>query len=424
MTRQLAGLIVFCVSAPAIAGGPLLLEGPNGNVPATYQDPNIEFNIETGDLGTFPNPAADLLVMDALALWNNITTSTINLSQGADVAANIDDTNFTSYIPDPLNATIHNDDDGLNPIVYDDDGRIIDAFFGVGQGTGPDASVVGFAASSIIIGTRYFTEGFAVVNGNLPPGISADVLKLILAHEIGHYMGLDHTQTDIDNSERFDQGCTPGTDYPLMYPYACRNSLDTHPDDDTALSMLYPQAGYFASQGQLTGRFLTTSGAPVRGANLWVEKQPGGEIFSIVSDYLTQCTGFFALMLPPGDYVLHANSINREFFSGSSVGPYANSPTDLSFQAPASIIGADQVFTADGAVPVFIRMEAGKSVDVEFASDGTGTMTPADSQLDLALIYNSADACSVSSGGDGGGGSPSLPMLAALLLIPALRKRG
>ena len=428
MLKRLSGIIACLASASAIAGGPLLLEGPNGNVPATYQDANIVFNIETGDLGTFPNPAADLLVMEALSLWNTVTTSTITLNKGADVVdsggtgVDIDETNFTLYIPNPFNTTIHNDDDGLNPIVYDDDGRIIDAFFGIGQGSGPDASVVGFAASSIIIGTRYFTEGFAVINGNLPPGIDVNTLKLIVAHEIGHYMGLDHTQADIANSERFNDGCTDGVNYPLMYPYACRSSLDTHPDDDAALSTLYPQADYYASQGQLTGRFVTTDGAAIRGANLWVENQLTGEVFSIVSDYLTQCTGFFSLMLPPGNYVLHANSINREFFGGSSVGPYAETPLDVSFQAPASTLGADLVFTADAAVPAFISLAAGKSVDVEFRSDGSGTITPADTQLDLEQVYNSADVCPAPSGG-GGGGSPGLLLLGALLLIPSLRSR-
>lgn len=427
MQRQLAGLIAFCVSAPVIAGGPLLLEGPNGNVPAKYQDPNIVLNIEIGDLGPIPNPAADLLVMDALSIWNNITTSTISLTQGADVTidgvtVDIDETNFTRVIPDPDNTVIHNDDDGQNPIIYDADGSIVDAFFGIGQGTGPDASVVGFAASSIIIGSSFFTEGFAVINGNSNLRIDADQRKLIVAHEIGHFLGLDHTQTNIDNSESFFDSCPAAAQsYPLMYPYACRAELRTLADDDVALATLYPQADFYASRGQLTGRFITTDGAAIRGANLWIEDTQTGEVFSIVSDYLTQCTGFFSLMLPPGNYILHANSVNREFYGGSSVGPYADSPVDVSFQAPASTIGADLVFTADSALPAIIRLEAGKSVEVEFRSDGSGTVTPADTQVDLQQVYNSADACPVPS--SGGGGSPGLPLLAALLLIPALRKR-
>lgn len=414
--------LLLCLSAPAQAGGPLILEGPNGHIPATYQDSNIIFNIETGALGIRSNDTADQLVRDALAIWNNVLTSTINLSQGTDVNADIDETNFTSYIPVPGSSTIHNDDDGLNPIVYDDDGSIIDAYFGVGQGTGPDATVVGFAASTILIGSSFFTEGFAVINGNSSLSISPNDLKLIIAHEIGHYLGLDHSQADIDNTELLIQSCpaVDDDDYPLMYPYACRVGLNTHADDNAALSTLYPAPGYFQSQGQLTGTFVNNEGNAVRGANLWVENTLSGEVFSIVSDYLMQCNGFFALMLPAGDYILHANSINREFFGGSSVGPYANSFSDLSFQPPASDIGADLLFRADGNLPAIITVEAGKSVDILFRTDGSGSAVASDNQIALTEFYNSADACPVVSSG-GGGGSPSLPLLASLLCIPAFR---
>ena len=80
-------------------------------------------------------------------------------------------------------------------------------FFGVGQGTGFDASVVGFAASSILIGSSYYTEGFAVINGNEHLLITRDQIKLIFAHEIGHYLGLDHAQANIDNSESLFDFC-------------------------------------------------------------------------------------------------------------------------------------------------------------------------------------------------------------------------
>ncbi|UCB55590.1 MAG: matrixin family metalloprotease [Thiotrichales bacterium] len=422
MLKTLATTLILGLPGTLIAGGPLVLEGSNGQVPATYANPEIIFNFETGALGPRDNDTADQLVRDALAIWNIIDTSTINITQGTDVPVDIDETNFTSYIPVPDSSTVHNDDDGLNPIVYDDDGGIIDEFFGIGQGTGPDATVVGFAASSILIGSCFFTEGFAVVNGNSDLRINDTDLTLIVAHEIGHYLGLDHSQTDIDNTELFIQRCPAfdDDDYPLMYPYACRSSQNTHADDNVALSTLYPTDDFFQQQGQLMGTFVTTEGVAVRGANLWVENIQTGEIYSIVSDYLKQFNGFFNLMLPPGSYILHANSINIEFFGGSSVGPYANTPFDVSFLPPASSIGADLVFNADGSVPEIINLEAGMSVEIVFRTDGSGSVTTSDTQIDLAQIYNSADACNATAGG-GGGGTPSLPLLAALLCIPAYR---
>ena len=404
MLRFFSAILATCYSVSLMAAGPLVLEGPDGHVPVTYLNPNIELNIETGSLGLMTNDIADQMVRDAIAIWNNVSwnnvsTSTINLTQGLDVPVDIDGSNFSSYLD--------NDSDRLNPVVYDDDGSIIDAFFG----DGAKDSVVGFAASSYLVNSSHFIEGFVVITGHLrvPPGM----LKLIVAHEIGHYFGLDHTQANIDNTETLDDLCpTPEADYPLMYPYACRESEELHPDDVVSISMLYPESDYFERQGQLTGRLVTPEGFSVRGANVWLENTSTGDVYSVVSDYLRQGTGFFALMLPPGSYTLHANSINSEFYGGSSVGPYAWTPTDFSFLPPASTIGS-VVFAADGPPPAIVTLAAGESVNVEFRTDGSGSINASDTQVDLIPDTLTSD--------DGGGGSPSLPLLATLLGIPALR---
>jgi hypothetical protein len=422
MLKHLTATLILCVPAAVMAAGPLVLEGRSGHVPAKYETPNIVFNIETGLLGSRTNSEADLLVNNAFSIWNNISTSTIAITQGVDILDDINANNFTSYIPAPPPSTIFNDNDNLNPVVYDDDGKIIDAFFGENASD----SVVGFAASTIFVGSEYFTEGFVVINGSLPPQVGDNLLMLIVAHEIGHFLGLDHSQANIDNTESLFSAC-PTTDkdaYPLMYPYACRENQITHPDDNVSLSTLYPVTNYYQSQGQLTGRFVTPNGEPVKGANLWVTNINTRQTFSVVSDYLKQCTGFFALMLPPGEYELHANSVNDEFYDGSSVGPWAEDQNDASFQTPASSLGSDVVFTAELSAPATFNLAAGKSVDVVFKTDGTGSITMRDSQIDLEQIYNAAGSCSITdTTSDGGGGSPSLPLLITLLCIPALRAR-
>ncbi len=247
--------------------------------------------------------------------------------------------NFDQYIPN-LDGTVFNGDDGLNPIVYDSNGEIIDEFFGIGASD----HTIGFAASIFNINSSYFNEGYAVINGkdlgNL--GLTDKEFKLLIAHEIGHFFGLDHSQTNINNQETISGSpfiCSTSNpeNYPVMYPFVCRNVESLHADEVSAISALYPAENVNDNFGIIEGRFVDESGNAILGANIWAENITTGEAVSIVSDYLKQGTGFYKLYLPPGNYTLHANSINTLFYDGSSVGPYALFPSDRSFVAPHPI---------------------------------------------------------------------------------------
>ena len=109
-----------------------------------------------------------------------------------------------------------------------------------------------------------------------------------------------------------------------MYPFVCRDVESLHADEVSAISALYPTDQIYNNNfGILQGNFVDESGYAILGANIWAENTATGEAISIVSDYLKQGNGFYKLYLPPGNYTLHANSINELFNGGSSVGPYA-----------------------------------------------------------------------------------------------------
>jgi len=76
-----SGLFVSLLtySCLSLAGGPLVLGGSTGTTPVTYQNPNITLNIENGSLGARSNDAANTLVLQAIALWNNVSSSNIKL---------------------------------------------------------------------------------------------------------------------------------------------------------------------------------------------------------------------------------------------------------------------------------------------------------------------------------------------------------
>lgn len=369
MLRYSILFFILVYSGLSIAGGPLVLEGPDGTTPVTYQNPSITVHTESGDLGLLSNVAADTLVSDAFNLWNEISTSTLNLDiQQGVITVDINIDNFENYLPS-TDGSIYNADDNLNPIVYDSNGEIIDAYFGAGQSN----YTIGFAASILTRGSSYFEEGYAVINGkNL--GLTATTFKLLIAHEIGHFFGLDHAQVDINNQET-DFGapsfCSTSDQsaYPLMYPFICRDEESLHLDDISAVSALYPSADINNNFGILQGRFVDENNTAVLGANIWAENTVTGETLSIVSDYLTQGTGFYKLHLPAGNYTLHANSINTLFNGGSGVGPYSSDIFDISFQEPHPITEVTYQGDTAGSDEV-ITIVNGQTHIIDFALDG------------------------------------------------------
>ena len=122
--------------------------------------------------------------------------------------------------------------DGLNPVIFDTDGSITDALFGAGA----KSSILGFAGSAYYTSgpsAGKYAEGQAVINGYI--NISDATLTEVLAHEIGHFFGLDHSQ--LDNT----QGLA-SSNYVLMYPIAYRTLTTLHEDDIAAVTSLYPAA--------------------------------------------------------------------------------------------------------------------------------------------------------------------------------------
>ncbi|MEN8133781.1 MAG: hypothetical protein ABFS45_27220, partial [Pseudomonadota bacterium] len=128
-------LLQCIILATANAGGPLNLAGPNGTTPVVYPNggQDITLNYDQGGLGSRTNAQIDALVNGATGLWNDVSTATIQLTQGADLSQDVTVNNFGNYL--------NNFSDGLNPVIYDTDGSITDALVGVGAKN----SILGFA---------------------------------------------------------------------------------------------------------------------------------------------------------------------------------------------------------------------------------------------------------------------------------------
>jgi hypothetical protein len=369
LSLKIAAALAAAAPFAALAGGPLAscldTHGPIKYSGAGTITLRYDAATPTGALGAGRTKAqADAIVNNAIALWNNVPTATVTLSRGTDLPVDVTSANYTTYYG--------NYNDGINPVIYDTNGTIIDTDLGVGASN----SILGFAGSawggSTGVNCRYF-EGEAIINGKI--SVTDAVLTNVVAHEVGHLIGLDHTQLDSS------QGLA-SSNYPLMYPVAYRSLYSLHEDDAAAVSAIYPDTTVTTTYGELTGTLLTAGGTPVQGANV-VAQGTGGTVgvFSSVSDYREEGSGYFRFLLPPGTYNLRAEAIDPSFDGGSSVGPHSEDWTRPSFQPPLYAVGGTSVaaptgpmatVTLGGGTPTAITITAGCAGTATFRLNGTG----------------------------------------------------
>ncbi|QEP42085.1 DUF5011 domain-containing protein [Ectothiorhodospiraceae bacterium BW-2] len=337
-------LLLLLWFSTSFAGGPLK---SLNSAPVTYSQPTISLNFDQGTLGTLPKEQADQLVSDSLQIWNSIPTSSIQLQRGSDLEVDVTTANYNSMMTTT---------DGLNPVIYDTDGSIIDML----KGSGQKEFILGFAGSSWSSYTGNYIEGRAVLNGYLMATKATEDIKQTIVHELGHFVGLDHSQLD-------DTQGLPITEYPVMYPISYRDTPELKNDDIAAISHLYSSPDFANTYGIVRGKFLLPSDdTPILGANIWFKRISDNAIFSTVSDYMELGDGSFNIALLPGEYTVHAESIEERFIGGSSVGPYAEETTDPSFSAPHPI-------TPVTLATFTIYVDAGcNESDFIFYSDGSG----------------------------------------------------
>jgi hypothetical protein len=321
-------VLLFC-SAILTAGGPLATV--NG-VPVRYNNASaITYKTDLGAMGSFTNSVATNLATTSFTTWQNVATAQITFTNGGQLAADVTSANYTNFI-DKFS-------DGINPIIFDTDGSIIDAMLGANASN----STIGFAGSSYFTSgpnVGFYSEGQSVMNGKFANNPFTEAqFKATFVHEFGHFIGLDHSQI---NMKFVGDGNAPNDAFiPTMYPTSTDD--DTHlatlnADDIAAVSALYPKATFATTTGKISGAVTRFDNSVVRGANV-VAKSTGADSLSnqisTVTDYLVKNTGAYTIVgLAPGNYYVMIEPVKASFIEGSSVGPYAASATDLSFINP------------------------------------------------------------------------------------------
>jgi hypothetical protein len=302
-------------------------------------------------------------VAGAFQVWQDVPTARIQFQQSGQLDRDVTQANFMSFLNEITDDCIEGGA-CTNPIIFDTDGRLIDAQLG----RGASQRVLGFAGANVIRLDGFIFQGVAVLNGRFSRQLA--LLRETGIHEFGHMIGLDHTAVNADAALDSD----PSNDAlaPIMTPIV--NGVigaNLRLDDVAAISSLYPTSDFFGT-GRISGQILLLDGTGFQGANVVARKVDDPEVTAVssVSGFLHAGTrddpedfgsddpellGFYQIQgLPDGRYTVEIEGINPLFNGGSAVGPL--DPPEALPGPPEFYSGAQESATDDPASRVEIEV--------------------------------------------------------------------
>ncbi len=345
-------VLLLCLAGGAFAGGPLYTTADGAPVVYPKSAFPIPYTVDRGSLGSYDNAKAAALVDDCFAVWQSVPTAAVRFKNNGFLSADINidylESNDLAGWSD-FYAYLQNHE-GPNPVIFDSDGAIIDAFYG--ENASDD--IIGFSGSDTDKTGSYYANGISVLNGRFTEGDYSwepAQFKATFVHEFGHFIGLDHTQ--VSGRDFVHDDDTENDIYiPTMYPTSTDDDTplgDLNPDDEAAVTMLYPadDATVNAAYGRIHGTLRWLIGFPALGQNVVAIKR-GDELmsrFSCISDYAAGGDGSFDMLVTPGTYDFMVEPVYPFFYGGSGIGPYSLFPFSRSFIFPAVKADYDQGLT-------------------------------------------------------------------------------
>lgn len=434
----LLSAILLLGGLSARAGGPLLLGGPSTPIPGQPMlwpaGVAIQYRVDGGPLSTSPggvvviNNAAGIARVQAMfGTWQAVPTANLAFQNAGAILATGSFTGGDVKTAQDFDAVDASCAAGTqSPIVFDADGSLFNQLIG-------DPTVIGFAGPCKVDSAGHIVSAEGVLNGMFQDTINSgtnyelttDEFNQAFVHEFGHFIGLDHSQANVEVLTSPSCSVDQTAGLPVMFPILqcpARVSLGLPalaPDDLAWVSYLYPvgssppagKQSFSSAYGIITGNVYFSDGtSAAQGVNVLarqvddpttttqdeslriVSSSVSGYQFTGLWGQSVTCTdptnptqstctnlggsqfgsrdpsvmGTYVIVAPPGTYTVSVESVNAAFDGGSGLNPL-NPPIPMPGTAPAT---TNVTVTAGSTVTVNITLQGTPSTFDQFESAG------------------------------------------------------